>query len=381
MMRKGQMLPFLGPHLRFDGPTHVWYQGQRLLYCAGTDYHRLGFETTVQKAVQQAMQQQGLGAGGSRVTTGNNILLKELETALAEFFGVEAALVVGSGYLANLVLLQAVRSRFDVVLADAQAHASLVDAIRAVGLPMEYFQHRDASDLQKRLRAWQGKAVLVVTDGIFAARGEIAPLDAYWQLVQQFNARLLVDDAHGMAVLGEKGRGTVEYFRLPFSEVWVTGTLSKGFGVFGGVILGNHELIQSVVKHSAAFVGHTPMPLAILAGAKAAVTFLRQHPQRIHHLQERTLTARQQLQQAGLTLFAGPMPIISVAFPEEEGITAFERHCLQAGVFPPFNRYPGAPAGGHFRFVITSRHTNAQVQQLLNTIITFVQKSKVLLWP
>ncbi len=374
MMRKEQMLPLLGPHLRFDGPTHVWYQGERLLYCAGTDYHRLGFEITVQKAVQQAMQQQGLGAGGSRVTTGNNILLKELETALAEFFDVEAALVVGSGYLANLVLLQAVRSRFDVVLADAQAHASLVDAIRAVGLPMEYFQHRDAGDLQKRLRAWQGKAVLVVTDGIFAARGEIAPLDAYWQLVQQFDARLLVDDAHGMAVLGEKGRGTVEYFRLPFSEVWVTGTLSKGFGVFGGVILGTHELIQTVLKQSAAFVGHTPMPLAMLAGAKAAVTFLRQHPQRIHRLQERTLTARQQLQQAGLSLFAGPMPIISVAFPEEEGITAFERHCLQAGVFPPFNRYPGAPAGGHFRFVITSRHTNAQVQQLLNTIITFVQK-------
>ncbi|NOX37783.1 MAG: pyridoxal phosphate-dependent aminotransferase family protein [Calditrichaeota bacterium] len=363
----------IGPVLKFDGPNHVWYEGKRLLYCAGTDYHRLGFEPEVQESVQQALHQQGLGAGGSRVTTGNNALLLELEATLAQFFGVEAALMVGSGYLANLVLLQAVRQQFDVVLADAQAHASLMDGVRAVGLPVEQFAHRDSQDLERRLRAWQGKSVLVVTDGIFAARGEIAPLDEYWQLTQNYQAQLLVDDAHGMAVLGTLGRGTVEHFGIPFSEVWVTGTLSKGFGVFGGVILGNRQLIQQVVQHSAAFVGHTPMPVPMMAGALAAVKFLQQHPSRVTLLNKRALEAKQTLRDAGYAIEITPVPILSVAFPEKDRVEAFRQYLLKNEIFPPFNWYPGAPAGGHFRFVVTSAHPQEQIDRLLETITRFLQ--------
>ncbi len=362
----------MGPTLTFDGPLHVVWNEKRLRYFAGTDYHRLAFEPEVQHAVQLALQQQGLSSGGSRLTTGNNATLVQLETLLARFFGVEDALVVGSGYLANLILLQTLRPDFDVIIADEQAHASLLDAARAVQLPVSFFKHRDVESLQHTLnRIANPRRALVVTDGIFAARGEVAPLGDYWKAIAAVGASLLVDDAHGMAVAGERGRGTWEKFGLSAENLYITGTLSKGFGVFGGVILATHVLKQRIVEQSAAFVGHTPMPVPVIAGAAAAVQFLTEHRERVHRVQQAARWVKQHLADVGYAVPQDAIPIISIAFPEAERVRKFQDYLLDAGVFPPFNQYPGAPAGGHFRFVVTSRHTEDDMHQFVEILKRF----------
>jgi len=344
----------MGPTLTFDGPLHVVWNGKRLRYFAGTDYHRLAFEPEVQHAVQSALQQQGLSSGGSRLTTGNNALLEQLEALLARFFGVEDALVVGSGYLANLILLQTLRPEFDEMVADEHAHASLLDAARAVQLPVTFFKHRDAESLQQALnRVSNPRRALVVTDGIFAARGEVAPVGDYREAVTAVGASLLVDDAHGMAIAGEGGRGTWEMFRLPADELYITGTLSKGFGTFGGVILVTRELKKRIIEQSAAFVGHTPMPVPVIAGAAAAVQFLTEHRERVQRVQQAAQWVKRKLAIYGYPVPQDAVPIISIAFPEAETVQRFHDYLLDSGIFPPFNQYPGAPAGGHFRFVVT----------------------------
>ncbi len=365
----------LGPELTFDGPTHVVWRGTRLMYFAGTDYHRLAFEPAVQTAVQEELRQQGLSSGGSRLTTGNNSTLLELEKTLARFFQVENALVVGSGYLANLILLQAIREEFDSVIADEQAHASLLDAARAVQLPVAFFKHRDPNSLEHLMtQQSHPHRTLVVTDGIFAARGEVAPIRDYWRIISTKGAALLIDDAHGMGVLGKTGRGTWEAQGTELSDrLFVTGTLSKGFGVFGGVILSSHVLKQRIITSSPAFVGHTPMPVPAIAGATAAVQFLSEHRHRIQELQTRARQVKQALIQAGYAMSADEVPIISVPFSDRDTISAFKAHLIQEGIFPPFNRYPGAPAGGHFRFVVTSRHTKPEIDHFLEVLGKFQQ--------
>ncbi len=369
-----QIGDLFGPELKFDGPTHVIWKGQRLLYLAGTDYHRLSFEPEVQQAVQSTLKHQGLSSGGSRFTTGNNRLLTELEDALANFLNVETTVIVGSGYLTNLIVLQALREEIQVVLADDQAHASLLDAVRAVNLPITFFTHGNPDDLKNKLsQAGSSPKVLVVTDGVFAARGEIAPLKEYWELTTQFGARLLIDDAHGLAVLGQQGKGSWERAGIPLENVYITSTLSKGFGVFGGVILADQAFKGKIARNSAALMGHTPMPVPVIAGAAASVRWLTHHRDRIGLLQQRSLQIKEQLEGMGIALPQGEMPVISIAFGNSEEQEKFARHCLAHHIFPPFNTYPGAPAGGHFRFVVTSRHLESDIHTWLKVVTTFFQ--------
>ena len=360
----------LGPELTLVDDNHVLWEGRKLLYFGGTDYHRLSRHPRVREAVRHAAGQYGISPTGSRITTGNHPLYRELETEIAKFFATEAALVCSGGYLANMVLIQSVSREFDRVFIDQRAHPALWDAARVSGLPLVVFRHGDvdhlAAQLQQHLSAHEHP--LILTDGIFPAEGEMAPLGQLADLARRFSGKLLIDDAHGMGVLGTTGKGSVEEAQLPADIYYQTGTLSKAFGTFGGILTGPAGLIRQVQHQSAAFIGSTGLPLPIAAASVQALRILREEPGLLTDLRQNTFYLRKQLQQLGWSIPASPVPVISLRFTEEAQNRRLRTLLLEREIFPPFIHYPGAPAGGHFRFVISSRHTREELNRVVEAL-------------
>ncbi len=368
----------LGPEITPVEENYVLFQGKKLLYFGGTDYHRLSRHRLIREAAARAVEQYGLSSTGSRATTGNHPLYRELEETLARFFDTEAALVCASGYLANTILLQTIAGEFTHLFVDEGAHSSLIDAARQSGKPMVFFHHRNVADLSARLQEYSHSDLcpLILTDGVFPAKGEMTPLREYAELAHFYSGKLLIDDAHGMGVLGKTGRGSAEEANLPGDIYYQTGTLSKAFGTFGGIITGSAELIQRIQSDSAAFIGSTGLPLPIAAAATAAVRYLTEHPELVHQLRHKTLYLKEQLNFLGIPLPRTPVPIISLTVKQEERKEHLYQLLLDNGIFPSFNEYPGGPEGGHFRFVISSRHTEKQISLLIKTIKTFTEQAK-----
>ncbi len=368
----------LGPEITPVEENYVLFQGKKLLYFGGTDYHRLSRHRLIREAAARAAEQYGLSSTGSRATTGNHPLYRELEETLARFFSTEAALVCASGYLANTILLQTIAGEFTHLFLDEGAHSSLIDAARQSGKPMVFFRHRNVTDLSARLKEYcrSDSRPLILTDGVFPAKGEMAPLPEFAELARFYRGKLLIDDAHGMGVLGKTGRGSAQEANLPGDIYYQTGTLSKAFGTFGGIITGSMELIQRIQQRSAAFIGSTGLPLPVAAAATAAVQYLTEHQELIRELRRKTLYLKEQLHQIGLHLPRTPVPIISIALKREERKKHFYQLLLDNGIFPSFNEYPGGPEGGHFRFVVSSRHTEKQISLLIKTVKTFKEQTK-----
>ena len=364
----------LAPPLRFVDRDHVIHDGRRLLYLGGIDYHRLSRHPLVGEAVAQAATELGLSATGSRLTTGNHPLYLELEERLADFLGCQATATSVSGYLSNTILLQAIAGEFDLFLVDEAAHSSLRDATRQFTTTTLTFRHLDQSSLEERLAAYLDDNAghrarpLVLTDGVFPSRGEIAPLADYLSVVDDLDGRVLVDDAHAVGVLGGSGRGTWEQLSLPRDRLYQTGTLGKGFGVAGGLVAGGAALIEAIHDRSLAFVGSTPLAPPLAAGANRAVRYLAENPDLIRTLKERAEGLRVQLSSLGFALPDTAAPIFSITCGGESANQQLSRGLLAAGIYPSFINYPGAPSGGHFRFIVTSTTTDEQTALLIDAI-------------
>jgi 7-keto-8-aminopelargonate synthetase-like enzyme len=360
----------LGPVLKFVDRDYVLFGGKKLLYLGGIDYHRMSNDPTILKAVADAAFEYGLNPTGSRTTTGNHPLYLELERKVAEFFESEASVVFPSGYLGNIILLQAIAEEYGIFLLDRISHSSVVDAARQSGKKMVFFDHLDAQDLNRKLEEHMkahGRP-LILTDGVFPARGEIPPLEQYAEVVREYDGKILIDDAHAMAVVGKTGKGSWEAKGVHRDLIYQTGTLSKGFGVFGGIIPGKRELISEIQKKSLAFVGATGLPLPLAAGAIKSVGHMISHRQTIVDLQERALELKDRFRQLGFDLPQSPAPILSITFYDEEKNKRLYGILIRNEIYPPFINYPGAPPGGHFRFIITSITTDEQVNLLFETI-------------
>ncbi|HZM02664.1 MAG TPA: pyridoxal phosphate-dependent aminotransferase family protein, partial [Candidatus Saccharimonadales bacterium] len=242
--------------------TRVLYRNRKLSYFAGCDYFRLSSHPKVMRAVATGLKKYGLNVAASRLTTGNHVLYAKLEAALSRFFGAPAALLIGNGYATNCVVAQALRDDFTHVVIDAKAHPSLRDASRFFNAPVLEFQHRDAQDLA-RVLAGAGRHVkpILLTDGV-STLGELAPLAEYLKILGP-SGFILVDDAHGAGVLGKTGRGTPEAAGVSRQRIIQTTTLSKAFGVYGGVILSARSLREKMVAGSSVLAGSTPLPLPL----------------------------------------------------------------------------------------------------------------------
>ncbi len=348
--------------------TYVIWKNRRLSYFAGCDYFRLASHPAVIASVKQGLAQYGLNVAASRLTTGHHALYTRTESALAAFFGAPAALLVGNGYATNLIAAQGLGDDFSHVLIDARAHASLRDSTRFFHCPIVEFKHRNPSDLARRLR---GKSKpLLLTDGVFSHNGEIAPLREYLKRLPR-SGMILLDDAHSAGVLGAGGRGTAEYAGVPRRRIVQTVTLSKAFGVYGGAILCQRAARDKIVAGSRMFAGNTPLPLPLANAVLTSIGLLRSDQGLRCRLSRNVNQVKSALRAGGMAVPETPAPIIAVIPRNPSEIEALRKRLLARNVFPSFIRYPGAPEGGYFRFVISSEHTREQLDVLTASLVGF----------
>lgn len=345
----------------------VNHEGRKLLFFGGFDYHRLSQHPEVIEAANQAAREYGLSTGGSRTTTGTHVLHEQLESELAAWLQAGNVLLTGSGYLANLIAVQAAQDHINAVVIDDAAHASLRDAAIVSCAPIRYFNHSDMVHLAALMMDLAQP--LVATDGVFGARGEIPPLREYSAFVTARGGWLLLDDCHGIGVVGTTGLGSWEACGISRRQLVQTGSLSKSFGSFGGLIAADAEFIDRC-RSAPAFVGSTALPPPLCAAALASLKLLRQHPEWIDGLQRRALEAKMAIREMGYDLPMSPSPVISIVITDDAARGWLRGMLLANGIYPSFTTYPGAPNGGHFRFALSSAHSDAQIEQLLRSLKT-----------
>jgi 7-keto-8-aminopelargonate synthetase-like enzyme len=348
--------------------TYVRYRQRKLSYFSGCDYFRLASHPRVVAALQTGVKKYGMNVAASRMTTGNHVLYRELEAELASFFAAEAALLVTSGYVSNLVAAQALAGRFSHALIDSAAHSSLSDAARFLDCPVLQFKSRNAEALASTVRrCGPGSRLLLLTDGMFSSDGGAAPLAEYLKVLPK-DALILVDDAHGAGVLGRNGRGAPEHAGVSRRRIMQTITLSKSFGAYGGAILGSARFRQQILDRSRMFVGGTPLPLPLANAALAGVRILKADKSFRQRLLRNAAYVKDGLREAGLTLPETPGPIVPLIPHRRSEADRLNRALLSAGIFRPFIKYPGSPPNGYFRFVISSEHTRPQLDALLDVL-------------
>jgi 7-keto-8-aminopelargonate synthetase-like enzyme len=357
------------------GGSRIHWRGRELINFSGCDYFRLAEHPAVRQAAADGLKKYGLNVAASRVTTGHHKIYDELEHALAKFFGAEDALLVPAGYLTGIVVAQALGGEFSHALIDERAHPALLDAAGQLGCPVLKFKHQDTGDFARRIkRCGDGARPIVLTDGMFSADGAVAPLKTYLKCLPHdgmIDGMMLVDDAHGAGILGKKGQGTLEFEGVGRERIIQCTTLSKAFGVFGGVILGTRELREKMLERSRAFIGSTPLPLPLANAALESLKILTKQGSGLRKkLNQNAEYVKTALRTAGIQFPETPGPIIAL-FTERPSQTETLKKCLlAAGIFPPFVRYPGF-AHGWFRFVISSGHSRAQLDKLIKVLEDF----------
>jgi 7-keto-8-aminopelargonate synthetase-like enzyme len=348
--------------------TYVRVQNRKLSYFAGCDYFRLASHPQILKAIREGLAKYGLNVSASRLTTGNHELYELLEAHLADFFGAEAAVLAANGYMPNLIVAQALAGQFSHALIDERAHGCLFDAAQLLDCPVLKFKHRDPNDLARTLRRLGRIKPLLLTDGMFSHDGSVAPLKEYLAHLPE-RGLVLLDDAHGAGVLGGAGCGTPEYAAVPRDRIIQTITFSKAFGVYGGAALGSPELKRAIIEKSRIYVGNTPLPLPLAHAALKSLELVKKDRSLRKRLARNTSHVKAALRASGVQLGDFPGPIIPVVPKNDNPASRLKRRLLAGGIHPPFIKYPGGPEGGYFRFVISSEHTQGQLDALLKALL------------
>lgn len=362
------------PVFRLDGPNHLRVGRRRLVHFTGCDYLRLSRHPDVVAAFRQAAEAEGLGPAAARTTTGNHPLYGRLENAMARFAGAEAALLVGAGYLANLAVAQALAGKVDAVFIDEEAHPSLRDAAALLGAPMTTFRHCDPGDLRTVLgRLARVRHPLVLTDGVFPLSGRNAGLREHLGAMPA-EGLLLVDDAHGLGVMGRRGRGTPDACGVGADpRLLLTATLSKALGTFGGVILGPSWLTTRVRSASRLFRASTPFPLPCAAATLESIRVLRREPDRLARLRRNVRQAKTALAAMGHPQPANDAPVLSICLAGERTARRLENGLARAGLFARAIAYPGDDARPRFRVALSSEHTPEQIERLVAVVRRIVR--------
>ena len=328
--------------------ARVVLDGSPVLLLCSNNYLGLAEHPDLARAAARALEKEGCSAGASRLISGTMSAHRALEEDLAAFKKAPAALVFNSGYVANLALMTTLAGAGDVIYSDALNHASIVDGCRLSQARLEIYRHRDVDHLASRLREGgrNFRRRLIVTDSVFSMDGDLAPLPEIVSLARQYDALVVVDDAHATGVIGETGRGSAEYFGLDWRDIDVQmGTLGKALGSFGAYVAGAPELIDYLVNRARSFIYTTALPPAVLAASREALKVVGREPERIAKLALLGSRFRSGLRDLGLPVGEDPTPIIPVLVGPAEKTMALSAWFLERGVFIQGIRPPTVPEG------------------------------------
>ncbi|GAA0513576.1 8-amino-7-oxononanoate synthase [Saccharopolyspora thermophila] len=338
----------------------------RTLDLAGNDYLGLARDPRVTAAAAAAARRWGAGATGSRLVTGSTELHRELEEQLADFCGTEAALVFSSGYTANLAAVTALTERDTLIVSDQHNHASLIDGCRLSRARTVVAPHLDPAAVQERLT---GRA-LVVTESVFSVDGDVAPLTRLHRVCRERGAALLVDDAHGLGVIGPGGAGALHAAGLAgAADVVVTVTLSKSLGAQGGAVLGPRRVIQHLVQTARTFIFDMGLAPASVGAALAALSVLRTEPDRAHRVRQAAKLLHNGLLGAGARVGEPGAAVLSLPAESPDHAVAWAARCRAAGVVVGCFRPPSVPdAASRLRLTARADLTDDEIARAVETI-------------
>jgi 8-amino-7-oxononanoate synthase len=346
-----------------QGPR-VLLDGRPVLLLCSNDYLGLADSAEVRDAAAQAALRWGAGAGASRLISGNMTPHRKLEERLAAFKGYEAALLFGSGYLANLGAISALARRGAVVFSDELNHASIVDGCRLARAETFVYRHGDVEHLAWGLREAGGRASLIVTDGVFSMDGDVAPLAELAELARRHDCRLMVDEAHATGAIGPGGRGSVAAAGLSEEVDLVVGTLGKALGSYGAYVCASSELSEYLLNTARSFIFSTALPPPVLAAALAALELLEAEPERVRALGANAATLRDGLLAEGLAAGGGQSQIVPLEVGDAGRTMELCERLLERGVFAQGIRPPTVPPGSsRLRFSVMATHEQADLRE------------------
>jgi len=352
-----------------DGPQGplLYSGGRELLSFCSNDYLGLANHPEVIAALKKGADEYGVGGGAAHLVNGHSRAHHALEEELAAFTGRPRALLFSTGYMANLGVVSALVGAGDAVFEDRLNHASLLDAGLLSRARLSRFAHADAAALEKKLGESKASEKLVLTDGVFSMDGDIAPLPHLAAAAKQHDAWLMVDDAHGMGVLGETGAGSLEPFGLGVDEVPILmGTLGKGFGTFGAFVAGSDDLIEYLINTARPYIYTTATPPAVAEATRASLRLVQAEGWRREKLQSLIARFRSGAGQLGLTLMDSPTPIQPLLLGDAGEALRLSEALLEQGILISAIRPPTVPEGtARLRITLSAAHTEEQVDRLL----------------
>lgn len=354
------------PLLESPQGVRVTVDGQALLAFCSNDYLGLANHPAVIDAFAEGARKWGVGGGASHLVVGHSEPHHQLEEALAEFTGRPRALLMSSGYMANMGAVTALVGKGDTVLQDRLNHASLLDAGQLSGARFSRYLHNDPASLEARLAKATGNT-LVVTDGVFSMDGDLADLPALCEAACKRDAWVMVDDAHGFGCLGDSGGGIVEHYGLGLEEVPVLiGTLGKGFGTAGAFIAGSEELIETLIQFARPYIYTTSQPPAVACATLASLQLLRDERWRREHLQQLIAQFRAGIADLGLELMDSPSPIQPILVGSSARALALSAALREQGILVTAIRPPTVPQGtARLRVTLSADHSQNDVAQLV----------------
>ena len=357
-----------------DSPqgTHLMVEGKRLLNFSSNDYLGLANHATVKNAAREAIETQGAGSGSARLICGSLKVHQELEGALAEFKGTEAALTFSSGYATAIGTICALLEKTDVIIIDKLVHACLVDGAKLSGAKLRVFAHNDVNELEDILKwAREKKAtrILIVTESVFSMDGDLAPVREIIELKERYGAWLMLDEAHATGLFGAHRRGLAEAFELADRVDIQMGTLGKALGSAGGYICGSRALVEFLINRARTFLFSTAPVPAAAAAARAAIGIVRS--EKGEELRTRLWARVDQLKNG---LIGGPWklpivqsPIIPLIIGDEQDAMNTAAHLRTAGILIPAVRYPTVARGqARLRLTASAAHTPEDIQTFLH---------------
>ena len=352
---------------RVISATEGVLDGRRTILAGTNNYLGLTFDPDCIEAACAALRAEGTGTTGSRMANGTFAAHAALERELAGFFGRRGAVVFSTGYLANLGMLSAVPGRDDVILIDADCHASIYDGCRLGTAEILRFRHNDVEDLDTRLRRLGARSTraLIVVEGIYSMLGDRAPLAAIADLKRRYGAYLLVDEAHSFGVLGDHGRGLAEEAGVEDAVDFVLGTFSKSLGTIGGFSASDHPELESLRYASRPYLFTASPSPSVVASARAALRALQARPELRRRLWDNAHQLYGRLRALGFTLGPQPGPIVAVMMSDPKEGLAFWRALLEQGVYVNLIVPPAAPNGGCLlRCSVGAAHTPEQIERI-----------------
>ncbi len=345
----------------------VLIDGKSMIMVGSNNYLGLTNHPKVKEAALNAVKKYGTGCAGSRFLNGTLDIHVQLEEKLARFMRKEAALIFSTGFQVNLGVISALVGKDDIVVVDKMDHASIVDGCRLSYGEVKRFKHNDMADLERVLSENNGRGKLVVVDGVFSMEGDIIELPEVLKLTKKYGARLMVDDAHGIGVLGKTGRGTAEHFGLEDAVDLVMGTYSKSLASIGGFIAGDESTIHYIKHFARALIFSASPPPASVAAVSAAVDIIESEPERLEMLWKNTHKMLKGFKDLGFRVGPSQTPIIPIIVGEDE--VAFKAIIMlqQEGVFANVAVSPAVPPGkALIRTSYMATHTDEQLDKVLD---------------